>query len=217
MFRKTSTLLLALCLSFLFACNNEEDQAVIEREAAYTAYKDFVATFEQDSLTEVELRALQQSIEDDSRWETESAEIDQQFLERKGRVIENLGDYSPEQQEEIANLEERYNLAKQRRQQQYEEAGMRYALLGVPVINPDLSNITTENIADTYERFTSTLADNAANYEGREWEMVEGWWNSLNNRYQALLTELSAAELSTIEQAQDRYLELREQYYPPNQ
>ena len=210
---KISHLLICLCIPLLFACDNQNSEAVTERDQALTNYRNYITEFEQDTLTEVEMRALEQSAEDDTKWETEKANLQEMYDERR-EVVQNL-DWDEAQQAELDELDERYNRALQQRERQYAEVSrrrtLRRDLLGLEIRNLDMSDITAENIANVYDRFISTLSNNVGQYEQRDWNQIEGWWNSLNNRYQALEGELRAPVKNTIEQARKRYIEIRQQ------
>lgn len=205
---------LAFC-ALLVSCGNQNSETAAENEEALTAYRDYVTEFESDSLSEVEMRAMQQAAEDSIPWEKEKANLQEMYNERRERVETNLEELTPEQQTEVQQLDERYNRALQTREQQYEDASHRYRLrrdlLGLKVQNDDLSEITAENIVPTYERFVSTLSGNTTAYNTRDWQLIEGWWSALNSRYRTLESNLSAQMKNNVQQAQNRYIEIRQQ------
>lgn len=211
---------ICFCLPFLFSCDNQSSETATEREQALTDYRNYVTEFEQDSLTEVEMRALEQSAEDDTQWETERANLQETYNERREVVNQNLEGLDENQRAEVDALDQRYNQALQQRERQYEEVNrrrtLRRDLLGIEIRKLDLSDVTAENIGNVYDRFVSTLSENVGEYEQRDWNQIEGWWNSLNNRYQALEAEVQAPVKRSIQQAQNRYLEIREQANIPN-
>ncbi|MFD2998801.1 hypothetical protein ACFS7Z_00390 [Pontibacter toksunensis] len=207
-------LLLCLCLPLLFSCDGQRAETATEGEQAIAEYRNYVTEFEQDSLTETEMRALEQSAEDDSRWETEKLNLQEMYDERR-EVVQNLEDLDETERAEVEALDERYNQALQRRERQYEEVErrktLRRDLLGLEIRNLDMSDITAENIGNVYDRFISTLSENVGEYEQRDWNQIEGWWNSLNNRYQAIEGDLQAPVKNSIQQAKNRYLQIREE------
>lgn len=216
MLRKLKLIFVAFCLPFLISCNTDDNRQAEETDAAYVEYRTFVTDFERDSLAEVELRAMESETYDSAEWARMKENRQQQFRQRLQAVQQNQDQYTEEQRQEIQDLENRYNRAVERRDEQFEDASRRYRLrrelLGVEIRQDDLSDITQENIASTYQRFVDTVAENGQRYEGRDWEMIEGWWSSLNNRYRSLQEELPQQTRNTIEQAQARYRELRSQY-----
>lgn len=216
MLHKTQLLVVAICLPLLVCCNTDNNRETVETDAAFDDYRTFVTDFEQDSLTETELRAMESETYDSSEWAAMKEERQQQFNQRLQAVEQNQDAYSEEQRQEIEDLENRYNTSVATRDQQYEEASRRYRLrrelLGLEISQDDLSDITQENIAATYQRFVDTVANNGQRYNGRDWDMIEGWWTSLNNRYRSLQGELPQQARSTIEQTQARYQELRTQF-----
>ena len=142
------------------------------------------------------------------------------YNERREVVNQNLEELDDNQRAEVDALDQRYNQALQQRERQYEEVNrrktLRRDLLGLEVRNLDMSDVTAENIGNVYDRFITTLSENVGQYEQRDWNQIEGWWNALNNRYQTLEGELQAPVKRTIAQAQNRYQEIREQVNIPN-
>lgn len=219
MLSKIRLILVALCLPLLLSCNTNDNQQTGETDAAYENYRTFVTDFEQDSLTETQLRAMESETYDSAEWAAMKEERQQQFNQRLQAVQQNQDQYTEEQRQEIQDLENRYNRTVETREQQYEEASRRYRLrrelLGLEIRQDDLSDITQDNIAATYKRFVDTVAENGQGYESRDWDLIEGWWTSLNNRYRSLQGELPQQTRRTIEQAQERYRALRTQLNIP--
>ncbi len=205
--------LLVLSRPLMLSCSGDGNNAKNESTTAYTDYENFVSDFEQDSLSEVELRAMQ---EDTISWAQMKENQAQEYKQMRQRVEQNNASYEPEQQEEIQDLDERYNAAITKREQQYKDASHRYRLrnqlLGLKIKKDDLSDLTQEDIASTYERFAGTVAENAGTYEAREWNLIEGWWSALNSRYSTLEKDLPQQAKRTIEKAQAQYKEVREKH-----
>ncbi|WP_460923704.1 hypothetical protein [Pontibacter brevis] len=215
MLHKLKLIAAAICLPLLVSCNTDNNQET-ETDAAYEDYRTFVTDFEGDSLTETEIRAIESETYDSTEWAAMKENMQQQFNQRLQAVNQNQDQYTEEQRREVQDLENRYNRAIERREQQYEEASRRYRLrrdlLGLEIKNDDLSDITQEDLANTYQRFVDRIAENGQQYEGRDWDLIEGWWSSLNTRYRNLQDALSQQARTTIEQAQARYRDLRSQY-----
>lgn len=206
---------LAVCLLTFISCTDEE--AKQERDQALNDYRDFVTQVEEDAnreYSEVELRAMEQAAEDNSRWETESAEVMQQYDDRKRKVVQNIDLYDEAEQQEFQELEDRYNKAYEKQKQKYQDVSRRYMLrkdlLGLQISSDDMSTLTAKDLPETYERFVQNLEPKAAELEGRDWELVEGWWVALNNRKRTLEKELSASAKATIDRATEQYKEIRE-------
>ncbi|WP_347156598.1 hypothetical protein [Pontibacter chitinilyticus] len=199
---------------FLLSCSqaDKEDQQTAEREQALTEYRNFVTQFEQDSLSEVELRAMQQADKDSTSWAEQKQMRQQQFQQLKDNVQTNAAAYEPGERNEILDLEQRYNQAEEKHQQQYDDVSRRYMLrnelLGLEVSTDDLSEITAANITGVYQQFVQTLAQKADQLDNRSWEMVEGWWNALNNRRLEVADNLSAADKNAVEAAAKQYQQL---------
>ena len=219
--RKTLTLLLLLLPTLMFvSCNTKETED--DAEQAFAEYRDFVMEAETVSttdLTETELRAMRKAIEDTVIWETESEDLMQQYEAREKRVRDQFDTYDKARQAEIEDLDTRYASAMDQREQRYQEASRRYRLreemLGLPISADDLSPITAAELPVVYNRFVEKLEALAVDFEGKEWNLVEGWWAALNNRKDELASQLSAADSNKIKQATDKYLEIRKRFATP--
>lgn len=216
MLKEIQYTLLALSLPLLLSCSSQGNEQTAENDTTFTEYRDLVTDFEEDTLSEVELRAMRDSDIDSATWANITAEREQQYEQKRQVVEQNIDQYPPERQQEIGDLDERYSLAMENRERQYGEASHRYKLrqqlLGIEINEDDLSDIAPEEMANTYQRFVENVAEDAKNYETRDWNLIEGWWSSLGSRYRSLETDLDQQSRTAIAQAQERYTEIRQQY-----
>ncbi|GAA4430907.1 hypothetical protein GCM10023188_18000 [Pontibacter saemangeumensis] len=220
MLKKIQISFLALAFPLLFSCNSGGNDQAAKSDAAYTEYRDLVTDFEEDTLSEVELRAMRGSDIDSARWAALTAEREQQYEQKRQAVEQDLDQYPPERKQEIQDLDDRYKRAMETREKQYEEASHRYKLrqqlLGIEIEEDDLSDIVPEEMATTYKRFVDNVAEEAGKFEERDWNLVEGWWSSLGSRYRSIEPNLDQQARTAIEQAQNRYKEIRQQYASQN-
>ncbi|WP_161891077.1 hypothetical protein [Pontibacter russatus] len=210
--------LLALFMPLLLSCNGEENGETAESDTAFTEYETLVTDLEEDTLSETEMRAMTDADFDSTAWAKLTAEKEQQHKQKRQAVEQHLDHYAPERQQEIQDLEERYTVAMENREREYEEASHRYLLrrelLGVAIQKDDLSDIAPAEIANTYQRFVENVAEGAENLETRDWNLIEGWWIALDNRYRTLEADLDEEARTAIAQAEARYKEIRQQYAP---
>ncbi|WP_276496168.1 hypothetical protein [Pontibacter litorisediminis] len=211
---KLSYVLLALPL-LLFSCNGKEAERAAASEQAITEYRDYVTKFEQDSLSEVELRALEQAENDSLAWQEAKATMQEEYEAQRQRLEDAQENLTPEQRAEADQLDQRYKNALESRQQQYQDASRRYKLrrelLGLEIADDDMSEVTAGNIGQTYTRFASNVKENAAAYDNRDWLLIEGWWSALNSRYRTIEGSLSDQVKKTVQQAQQQYQAIRPQ------
>lgn len=202
-------LCLLLFTTTIISCSDSGETQQQGREQALTDYEGFVSQFEQDSLSEVELRAMQQAGNDSLSWVEMKQNRQQQFEQLKSNTQANLEAYSPAQREEIQGMEQRYAAATEKRDQQYMDVSRRYKLrrelLGLEVNNDDMHEITAANIGSTYQQFVLTLQQQENQLDNRDWEMVQGWWVVLNNRTREVEDTFSASDIRTIEEATQQY------------
>ncbi|WP_266205824.1 hypothetical protein [Pontibacter kalidii] len=208
---KFKYILLASAL-LLYSCNGGDSEKAAAGEQALTDYRDYVTTFEQDSLSETELRALQQAENDSIAWEEAKENMQEKYEAKRQRLEDNRENLSPEQLAEAEQLDQRYKNALETRQQQQQDASHRYKLrrelLGLEIEDDDMSEVTAANIGETYSRFVKTLQENAEEYQGRDWLLIAGWWSALNSRYRAVEGQVSGEVKKTVQQAQNQYKEL---------
>lgn len=201
----------------LVACGPEESKK--DTEQAFTEYRDFVAETEADAateLSEIELRAMRKSVMDTSLWQTETAELQQQYEAREKSVRDNFESYDEARKKEIEELDTRYNAALQKREQRYKEVSRRYRLredlLGMPVSADDMSGITASELPNVYTRFVEKLEALAVELNAKEWDLVKGWWAALENRKSELQSELTPDSKKSIQQAAEKYLNIRKNF-----
>jgi len=201
--------LLLFSATLLSSCSDSGETQQQEPDQALTDYENFVTEFEQDSLSEVELRAMQQAENDSLSWAEMKQNRQQHFEQLKSDAQANMASYTSEQREEIQGLEQRYATAVEKRDQEYADVSHRYklrsALLGLEISNTDMREITAANIVATYRQFVQTLQQQEEQLDSRDWEQVQGWWVALNNRKRAVEEALSASDIRTIEEATQQY------------
>lgn len=198
-------LLLVVCIPFLISCdaNNEAADA---GEKAFQDYKNFVAEVESDTVvTEIDLG---------NTWKMDTDTLQMMYDRYKTSIAEHMDSYSPERREEVNAFDDRLDVAFEQRQMRYDEVSHRYELrkkmLGMEVKEDELSNsINASNLVATYEHFVATLEDNLSEFDTRDWQLVEGWWNALRNRRLAIETELQPSDLEKIKALEETYQQLR--------
>jgi hypothetical protein len=202
----------AIAILLLVSCNQQQAEDTNDKEQDFKEFRDFVTQTEDKAnaeYTETELRAMQQSEQDSTAWQTETTELKQQYESKKKKVEDNLSSYDANQQEEYRDLDSRYNRAISTQKNKEQEVSRRYKLrnelLGLPVKADDMSNVTADELADVYQRFVKKLSDKSLEIKSTDWNLIEGWWLALNNRKNALDDNLSANARKSIEQATKDY------------
>ncbi len=205
-------LLLLICTVALVACNNQPQENSQDNEQAFKEFSEFVTKAEDKANTEYNetvLRAMRKADRDSSAWQTETAELMQEYESKKKKVEDNLSSYDAKQQEEFRDLDNRYNLALEKQKSKDQEISHRYKLrnelLGLPVTADDMSNITADELAGTYQRFIQKLTDRSIEIKDTDWNLIKGWWNALNNRKNELESKLPADAKNKINQATKEY------------
>jgi hypothetical protein len=189
---------------FFTACNSESET---RNDQTFRDYRDFVTQTERDTVVP-EDEGL------DSTWYMRTSVIQKKYDSIHNNVNLTLNDLKSEQKQELAELDQRYKTAQSRINKKREDVSRRYKLredlLGLKVKRDDLSAINAEQIAPTYQQFIDKLSMNYKNYSVSDWQHIEGWWISLNNRAQELSSDITSKDKSVIESAQQKYISLRQ-------
>lgn len=189
--------------TLLASCNTENDAN--ESQQAYQAYKSFVAQVEKNTVVN------EGDLQED--WEARTDTLKQTFDRHKSGITNHLDDYEPERREEVSAFNDRLEVAFDERQKNYDEVSHRYKLrkemLGMEISEDDMSAITTANITATYTHFVATLQSNLEDYNTKDWQLIEGWWNALQNRRQAVSNQLQSSDQEKITRLQETYQKLR--------
>ena len=203
-----------LFLPFLLtSCKGKEAERAVATEQALNTYREHVTEFAEDSLSETELQTLLQSGNDSVAWEKAKVSLQLEYETQRRGLQEHQEHLSPAQRKEVEQLDQTYHNALIARQHQFEDASHRFKLqrelLGSEVKEDDLRGVTANNIGPTFQRFASGVKRHAANYQNRDWQLIEGWWSTLNSRYRELEKGLPERVKKTVLQAQDQYKEVQ--------
>ncbi|WP_139307865.1 hypothetical protein [Pontibacter flavimaris] len=203
--------ILLVCVLLLCSCGGRDSESAAgEQELAN--YRNYVTRFEQDSLSDSELRALALAENSSTTWQTEKESLLQAHEGYRVQLEENLEHLTEQQRAEAGQLDQRFKNALETREHQFLDASHRYELrqdlLGLDIEDDDLSEVTAENIGPTYSRFVSGIKEHAAKYESRDWLLIAGWWSALNSRYRSVEGDVSEQVKKTVQQAQKQYQEV---------
>ncbi|WP_187263662.1 hypothetical protein [Pontibacter beigongshangensis] len=195
-----------LVFSLLLSCAESKDNKLkAEGEKAYEDLKEFVTKVENMAAADLEDTTL--------IWENMAGELKEKYYHLEEEVDGYIEIYTPQQRETIQDFKERFRIALNNKQKNFDDARARYRLrqdlLGTEAVSEDLSLINAENITATFQKFVNTVIKNKDVYTPRDWEMIEGWWTALNDRKVKLQEQLRPADEEAIAKKQAEYLELR--------
>lgn len=208
------TLLLASGILFTAgACSRSETETktttettttTTDGDAAYSNYRTYVEEAERDT---------NYTYASDRDWNKEIADRETAYNERLAAVESNAAGYDDARKAELEELKTRYNTNWQTRRETYSSYGrantMRPELLSIEENANDLSALTAANIRAAYENFVSVVERNKKNYTNADWQIVEQSWNDLDDRKNAIQTELSAKDKYEIGKAKSKYIAMK--------
>ncbi|WP_125185336.1 hypothetical protein [Botryobacter ruber] len=191
-----------------FSCSgSEEKNKIPEGEQAYNEFRSFVVATEEDAESEEQIDIKDTTI---ARQEIDS--LRSQYDTLTLRVDKYVTQYIPPQREELLDLRERFKSAVDKKKQKNEEASRRYELrrklLGIEISSDDLTEITPANIKTVYLNFVNTVSQEMSAYSESDWQLIEGFWNALNNRKSELQDKIEPADQRIIADKQEEFLVL---------
>ncbi|WP_192821183.1 DUF6565 domain-containing protein [Rufibacter sp. LB8] len=214
---KTPAILCATALGLAFtqvSCSKTESTetsttTTTTREQAYNDYKDYVASLESDvergwdtTTTDGEARMNQYRTD----YETRSAAVAR---------YENELDET--QKQEYAQLQSRYNTAWATREEQYNTWMANNQSGGNAMSKVDMSSLdnskipsyTATDIRTAYEAFVAHVDANKSNFSNDDWKTVETYWNQLDDRKNAVQSQLSDKDKWEIAKAKTKYIAMK--------
>jgi hypothetical protein len=194
-----------LSMIVLVSCNSENTSN--DSEVAYQNYRNFINEVERDTVI------TDKDISDD--WQIKSDTLKRNLERYKSGTASHMESYTPERREEVNAFDDRFEVALELRQKRFNEVSHRYKLrkelLNLTVSEDDMSSINADNLIATYTHFVNTLKKNGTNYNTKDWQLIEGWWNALNNRRDAVIEELQTSDREKLDRLQKSYQEMRVQ------
>lgn len=198
-----------LATIFVFSCGRPaNDQATVEADQAYEELRLFVT--EQD-FTNIEGREGFEDVEFERLMAARAARYDS----LQARLDRNMDRVDETRRQEIAVLRSQYDTIQVRNTRAYRayirRRDIRQNLLGVSTERDDLSGITASELPSRYQMFVNRVEENRPTYTEADWDVVEGLWSALEARRQQVEADLNRPARNQIEQAQNRYLSIREE------
>ncbi|WP_210464507.1 MULTISPECIES: DUF6565 domain-containing protein [Rufibacter] len=223
---KKSTLVFAASLGLAFtqfACNRTEktDTAASTTttttsspDQAYNDYKNHVTTLESD---------VQRG------WDTTTADGDAQMKKwqsdyeaKRSAVAQYENDFDENRRKEYSELQSRYNTAWATREEQYNTWRMSHQGTGLAsdssrstsshTADLDESRIptyTATNIRTAYEDFVKHVEAHKSGFSNEDWRTVEKYWNQLDDRKNAIQSQLTDKDKWEIAKAKTKYVAMK--------
>lgn len=134
---------------------------------------------------------------------------------KRNAVAQHEGDFDENRRKEYEELQSRYTTAWNTREQQYntwrqnnQSAGMSK----VDMSTMDASKVasyTAGDIRNAYESFVAHVEANKSNYSNDDWKTVESYWNQLDDRKNAIQSQLSDKDKWEIAKAKTKYIAMK--------
>jgi hypothetical protein len=174
------------------------------RDQAYDDYKNYVTTLESDV---------------ERGWDTTVTDADQKMAQwktdyetRRSAVAQYEGDFDDTRRQEYDSLQSRYNTAWATREQQYNTWRQTHQGAG-SVSKVDMSayneskipSYTATNIRTAYEDFVKHVEANKSNFSNDDWKILDKYWSQLDDRKNAIQSQLSDKDKWEIAKAKTKY------------
>ncbi len=205
------------------ACNSTDRTTATNTEAsgtsdqAYNDYKSYVTTYESD------VNGGWDSTETD--WDSRMTRDRQRYDSLEYAVSGFESTLDENQKAEYAEYRSRYQNAWQQREGQYSawmnnnqstsasstnrSAGMSSEVDMSSMNTEKIPSYTARDIREAYESFVSHVESNKSNYSNDDWKTVEMYWNKLDDRKNAIQSELSDKDKWEIAKAKTKYIAMK--------
>lgn len=159
--------------------------------------------------------------------ETQWKMIDEGYQPRNTKVeqsMASLDDASKAKVEEDRKKYEALKASYEKKIKENEDANkgqiaLRVRLLGEghPGPNNDFAFVTKDNIVSVYKNFVDKVRDNGDNYSDAEWIEIRLLWKALNDRKEAINSNISTIDKITIDHLRVAYLAVKAVNKPVSQ
>jgi len=211
LFKKHTLFYLAAILMAFgqIACSRtESSETAMTSDQAFDDYRNHVTSFEQDV---------------NRGWDSTASDADAQMNQwrtdydtRRNAVAQYEGEFDDERRQEYEELQTRYNTAWNTREQQYNTWRQNNQSAGMSTIDMSMmdeakvsSFTTARDIREAYEAFVAHVEANKQNYSNSDWKAVESYWNELDDRKNALQSQLSDKDKWEIAKAKTKYITMK--------
>ncbi|WP_125077820.1 DUF6565 domain-containing protein [Rufibacter latericius] len=215
----------ALGLAFTqFACNRTEStdtatstntSAGSTPDQAYDDYKNHVTTLESDvqrgwdtTTTDGEAQMKQ--------WQTD-------YETKRSALAQYEGDFDETRKKEYAELQSRYNTAWATREEQYNLWRMNHQGAGMAsdssknsssshtasLDESKITGYTATNIRTAYVDFVKHVEAHKSGFSNEDWRTVEKYWNQLDDRKNAIQSQLTDKDKWEIAKAKTKYIAMK--------
>ncbi|AMM52011.1 hypothetical protein TH61_13605 [Rufibacter sp. DG15C] len=203
-----------LLVSTQFACSKTDTKETASTttttttktsDEAYDDYKNYVTQMETDVNSGWDSTATD--------WDTRMEAARTDYDTRYNAVNQYAGDFDDTRRAEYEELQSRWNTAWTTREQQYNtwkqtnQSGGK-AMTKVDMSSMDVKKIpsyTATNIRTAYEDFVAHVEANKANYTNDDWKAVDMYWAQLDDRKNAIQSQLSDKDKWEITKAKTKY------------
>lgn len=122
-------------------------------------------------------------------------------------------DFDEDRRKEYQELQNRYTTAWNAREQQYNTWRQKNGIVSIDMTEMDKTRIssytTARDIREGYEAFVKHVEANKNDYSNQDWKTVESYWNELDDRKNAMQSELSDKDKWEIGKAKTKYIAMK--------
>ncbi|MFC6999293.1 DUF6565 domain-containing protein [Rufibacter roseus] len=211
LFKKHSIVYLAAFLMAFgqIACSRTETgETAMTSDQAFEDYRSHVTAFEQD------VNRGWDSTTTDANAQMEQWRTD--YDTRRNAVAQYEGEFDERRRQEYEELQTRYNNAWNTREQQYNTWRQNNQSAGMSTVDMSMMDETkvssfssARDIREAYEAFVAHVEANKNNYTNDDWKVVENYWNELDDRKNALQSQLTDKDKWEIAKAKTKYITMK--------
>jgi hypothetical protein len=181
------------------SCSSTENkQAYNDRETAYNDFRNYVTSVENSTIA------------DSVDLQTASTQSRQEYDAKVATLDQYSSKYDEARRQEIEDLKGRYNTYWDKQIAQYNAQGTsRHGGLAVDFSTEELAAMPAASIRQAYEALIANIQAHKDSYTHQDWKSINDYYLTLDERKNAVQSELSDKDKYEIGKAKAKYVAMR--------
>jgi hypothetical protein len=194
----TYLLAAGLAVSQISCSSSETKQAHQDSETAYNDFRNYVSSVENSTTA------------DTAGWQSASTRSREEYDAKVAALNQYNEEYNESRRQEIEALKGRYNTYWDNQLAQYNaQATSAHGGMSAEYRIEGLETTSAANIRQAYETLITNIQANKDNYTKEDWKAINDYYIALDDRKNAVQSELSDKDKYEIGKAKAKYVALR--------
>lgn len=194
----TYLLAAGLAVTQISCSSSDTREARQDGETAYTDFRDYVTNVESSTTS------------DTADWQTASTRSRKEYDAKVAAMDQYNNEYDEARRQEIDALKGRYNTYWDNQLAQYNARGTsRQGGMAAEFQVSEVATTTPANIRQAYENLVAKVQANKDSYTKEDWKAINDYYIALDDRKNAVQSQLSDKDKYEIGKAKAKYVSLR--------